>query len=205
MDLDLATLGGFLLTVLIVEVTPGPNMVWLALLSASSGRRAGLAAVGGITLGLAVQGALAVAGIGAVFAAFPAAYQALRLAGVAYLLWLGWQSWRDAATPEHHLPGHGETAAQAFRSGLLTNLLNPKAALFYLALLPGFLPPDSGLSDAALLVVLYLAVASSIHLLIAVAALRTRRWVEDPAASARLHRVQAVALGLVALWVLART
>lgn len=205
MDLGLAELAGFLLTVLIIEVTPGPNMVWLALLAATEGRRAAFAAVAGITLGLAVQGALAVAGVSAVFQVWPAAYQALRWAGVGYLLWLAWDSWQDAGNPAHLAPGGGETPAEAFRSGLLTNLLNPKAALFYLAMLPGFLPKGSGSPEATRLVVIYLAVASTIHLGIALAATRARRIVENPVAAARLHRVQAAALVLVALWVLAKT
>ena len=205
MDLTLAALAAFLLTVLIVEITPGPNMIWLALLSATEGRRTGLAAVAGITLGLALQGALAAAGISAFVQSFPMAYQALRWVGVGYLLWLGWQSWRDAGRPDHHLPGGGETPAQAFRAGLVTNLLNPKAALFYLALLPGFLPPAAGLADMSLLVLIYLAVASGLHLVICLAAAEARRLVENPAVSARLHRVQAVALALVAVWVLAQT
>lgn len=205
MDLTAGALAGFLLTVLIVEITPGPNMVWLALMSATEGRRTGMAAVAGITLGLALQGALAMAGISALFEAVPAAYQALRWAGVGYLLWLGWQSWRDAGNPAHHRPGGGETPGAAFRSGLVTNLLNPKAALFYLAMLPGFLPQTGRWPDAALLVLLYLVVASSVHLGICLAAAKARRIAEDPVASARLHRVQALALGLVALWVLAKT
>jgi threonine/homoserine/homoserine lactone efflux protein len=204
-DLGLAGPAGFLLTVLIVEITPGPNMVWLALLAATEGRRAAFAAVAGITLGLAVQGVLAVAGVSAVFQVWPAAYQTLRWAGVGYLLLLAWRSWQDAGNPAHLASGGGETPAEVFRAGLLTNLLNPKAALFYLAMLPGFLPNTSGWPEAARLVVIYLAVASSIHLVIALASARARRIMENPVASARLHRVQAAALVLVALWVLAKT
>lgn len=205
MDLTGVSLLGFLLTALIVEITPGPNMVWLGLLSATEGWRTGLAAVAGITLGLALQGALAVAGINAVFQSLPLAYQGLRWAGVGYLLWLAWQSWQDAGNPGHHQPGGGESPAQAFRSGLATNLLNPKAALFYLAMLPGFLPRTSGAAEMSLLVLVYLAVASGVHLVICLAAAQGRRLAENPIASARLHRVQAGALVLVAVWVLART
>jgi threonine/homoserine/homoserine lactone efflux protein len=87
----------------------------------------------------------------------------------------------------------------------VTNLLNPKAALFYLALLPGFLERSSSWADMAVLVAIYLAVASGIHLGIAFASAQARRLVEDPVASARLHRVQAGVLVVVALWVLANT
>lgn len=205
MDLTEVSLAGFLLTVLIVEITPGPNMVWLGLLSATEGRRTGLAAVAGITFGLALQGALAVAGISALLQSLPLAYQGLRWAGVVYLLWLGWQSWRDADTPGHHRPGGGETPAQAFLSGLLTNLLNPKAAFFYLAMVPGFLPHGSGAAEMFVLVLIYLAVACAVHLAICLAAAHGQRLVENPATSALLHKVQAVALVLVSVWVLAQT
>ena len=205
MDLSWATILGFLSTALIVEMTPGPNMVWLALLSATEGRRTAFAAMIGIALGLAVQGALAAAGIGAVLQTYPAAYQALRWAGAGYLLWLAWESWRDAGHPEHHQRGGGETPAQAFRSGLMTNLLNPKAALFYLAILPGFLSASSGIKEAAALVVLYLLVATAVHLAIAVAAAEARRFFNNPIASARLHRIQSGALVLVCLWVIWKT
>lgn len=205
MDLEGARIAGFLLTVLVVEITPGPNMVWLALLSATEGRRAGLAAVSGITLGLALQGMLAVAGIGVLFEMLPAAYQAVRWAGVGYLLWLALESWRDAGNPAHHQPGGGDGPWAAFRSGLVTNLLNPKAALFYLALLPGFLPPGAVWTATATLVALYLVVAVLAHLAICLAAAQTRRMTENPVTSARLHRVQALALIVVAAWVLAGT
>ena len=205
MDLDAARIAGFLLTALIVEITPGPNMVWLALVSATEGRRTGLAAVLGITLGLAVQGVLAVAGVNALFDAVPAAYEALRAVGAGYLLWLAIESWRDAGNPAHHLPGGGEGPVSAFRSGLVTNLLNPKSALVYLALLPGFLPQGADWTATTALVALYLMVAALVHLAICLAAAQTRRMTDNPVTSAWLHRVQALALVAVAGWVLAGT
>lgn len=180
-------------------------MIWLGLLAATEGRRTAFAAVAGIALGLTVQGVLAALGLGVVFQAYPAAYQSLRWAGVAYLLWLAWESWHDASNPAHHQPGGGETPAEAFRAGLLTNLLNPKAALFYLAILPGFLPALAGRTEAGLLVGLYLAVATAVHLGIVLAAAATRRLIDTPHTSARLHRLQAVALVLVSFWVIWKT
>ncbi len=205
MDLSWATLVGFLTTALIVEITPGPNMVWLALLSATEGRRVGLAAVAGIALGLGVQGALAAAGVGALLQAYPASYLVLRWAGVGYLSWLAWQSWQDASNPDHLQPGGGETPGQAFKAGLLTNLLNPKAAVFYLAILPGFLSASAGVIEASVLVAVYLLVATGIHLGIALAAAEARRFFANPRASARLHRVQALTLVLVSAWVIFKT
>ena len=122
----------FAATALVIELTPGPNMVWLALLAATEGRRPALAAVAGVALGLAAMGGLLSLGIGALIETQPALLAVLRWAGVGFLLWLAWESWRDAGRPAHHQPGGGETPAQAFVRGLLTNLLNPKAALFFL-------------------------------------------------------------------------
>jgi threonine/homoserine/homoserine lactone efflux protein len=194
----------FFLTALVLELTPGPNMAWLALLSATSGRQAGLAAVAGITLGLSVQAVLAAVGVAAVISAWPGLYLSLHLAGVGFLLWLAWESWRDANDPAHHRPGGGETGADGFRSGLVTNLLNPKAAVFLVGVLPGFLPAGSGMSGTVMLSGVYLAVATVVHLGIVGVAGGLRGWLADPAVSVRMHQFQAVALVGVALWLLAR-
>jgi threonine/homoserine/homoserine lactone efflux protein len=190
----------FLLTSLVLEVTPGPNMAWLALLTATAGRRAGLAALAGITLGLAVQAGLAALGVASVMTAWPALYTAFHLAGVSYLLWLAWESWRDAGDPAHHLPGGGERGVDGFRRGLMTNLLNPKAAVFFVTILPGFLDSGAGLREALSLSAIYLAVASAVHGVIVLAAGGFRGWLVDSAVSVRMHRVQALALVAVALW-----
>lgn len=205
MDLNDPLLAAFLATAVMVEITPGPNMLWLALMAVTEGRRTALAAVAGVALGLAVQGALAAAGVSILVQSYPALYQALLWGGAAYLLWMAWESWKDADDPLHHQPGGGETVAKAFSAGLITNLLNPKAALFYLALLPGFLPTDSQPADAALLVSLYVLVATAIHLAIVLAAATARRLFNTPKLSARLHRVQALGLVLVSLWIILKT
>lgn len=190
----------FFLTSLVMELTPGPNMAWLALLAATSGRRAGFATVAGIALGLTLQALLAAIGVAAAVAAWPVLYRVLHLSGVGFLLWLAWESWRDAGVPAHHLPGGGETGSEGFRRGLITNLLNPKAAVFFVSVLPGFLGPTDGLSGAFVLSAIYLAVATAVHGLIVLAAGGLRGWVTDPAVSVRMHRFQAIALVAVAIW-----
>ena len=121
----------FALTALIIEITPGPNMAYLAALSLSNGRRTGFAAVAGIALGLMAYGAAAALGLAALVDASRWLYEALRWAGVFYLPWLAWQAWSSesetspaTARAELNRPG------VAFRRGLITNLLNPKAAIF---------------------------------------------------------------------------
>ncbi len=197
---EVENLLSFLLTALVLEITPGPNMVWLALLSATAGRGAGLAAVVGITLGLAAQAILAALGVAALMEAWPGLYRVLHLGGVGFLLWLAWESWRDAGDPAHHLPGGGEDGRTGFWRGLVSNLLNPKAALFFVAVLPGFLQPGAAVTAALVLSGVYLAVASAVHGVIVVAAGGLRGWLSDPAVSVRMHQVQALALLAVALW-----
>jgi threonine/homoserine/homoserine lactone efflux protein len=186
----------FLLMSLLVELTPGPNMTTLAALSLAHGRRAGLAAVAGVALGLAIVGALAAFGLTAAIQSSPLLFQTLRWAGVIWLLWLALEAWLSAdgkaAPPEH---------ADFFRKGLLTNLLNPKAAIFYVAVLPTFLRPESGslIGQTLLLVAIYVAVATAIHLGLVLAAARLR----DTLGTTQLRyvrRAMAVALAGVAVW-----
>lgn len=195
----------FAATALVIELTPGPNMVWLALLAATEGRRPALAAVAGVALGLAAMGGLLSLGIGALIETRPALLAVMRWAGVGFLLWLAWESWRDAGRPAHHQPGGGETPAQAFVRGLLTNLLNPKAALFFLLILPGFLPAGAGRAEGAVLAAVYVGIATAIHLAVVAAAATAGRLAANPAISARLHRVGAATLLLMALWVAVET
>ena len=88
-------LAEFVLVATLVEITPGPNMAYLASLAAVHGRRAGIQAVLGILLGLAAYGILAAFGLAALVGASPTLYAALRFAGVAYMLWLAVEAWRD--------------------------------------------------------------------------------------------------------------
>jgi len=131
-----ATLLAFALTCAVIEITPGPNMAWLAALSLSRGWRIGLAAVAGVALGLSVYGILAALGVAAIIENSSFLYETLRWGGVAYLLWLAWDAWSsaDEIAPEESA-GEDHERASAFRRGLITNLLNPKAAVFYVAML----------------------------------------------------------------------
>jgi threonine/homoserine/homoserine lactone efflux protein len=193
-------LWAFALTALIVELTPGPNMAWLALVAAARGRRAGLAAVAGVALGLAVVGLLAAAGIAALVAASPPLYQALRWGGAAWLIWLAWEAWRGEGPDTADTPGHSQW--RWFRRGLVTNLLNPKAAIFYIAILPGFMPPDGDLPAALTLSAIYVGVATAVHAAIVALAGAANRLLSDPAREVPLRRALALTLAGVAAWML---
>ncbi len=193
---------GFVWTCLLIELTPGPNMTTLAVLSASRGRRAGIAAGLGVALGLAIVGALAGLGLATAIEQSRLLYEALRWAGVGYLLWLAWEGWQDAVVdPPVLAGGPAEMDLRHFRQGLITNLLNPKAAVFYVSILPTFLDPARPLlRQSLLLTAIYVGVATSIHLAIVLAADQTRTLLGDPRRHRLIRRALAILLALVALW-----
>lgn len=199
---DPAVLGPFLLAVAFVEMTPGPNMGYLAALSMAQGRRAGLTAVAGVTAGLSVYMLLSVAGVAGAIATAPALYEVLRVAGVLYLIWLAIEAWRGAdAAPEPY------SFAGPFWRGLSVNLLNPKAAMFYVTLLPGFIALDHGsfASQALILGSAHILVSIAVHVTVVLAAAHLSRYVESGDAAVRVRRALAVAIGLTAVWLLWET
>ncbi|WP_216915905.1 LysE family translocator [Nocardia noduli] len=126
-------------------LTPGPNMMYLVSRTVSQGRGAGLVSLTGVAAGFGVYLAAATAGITTVFAVVPGLYLALKLAGAAYLLWLAWQAVRPGGVSVFSpstLPA--DPTRRLFTMGLVTNLLNPKIAIMYMALIPQFVAPERG-------------------------------------------------------------
>jgi threonine/homoserine/homoserine lactone efflux protein len=190
----------FLISSILIELTPGPNMVYLAIVGASDGRRAGYAVTAGVALGLATVGLIAAAGLTTVINNSPALYQLLRWAGVIYLLWLAFDAWRDAAEDVDAAPV-GSAFRVCFRRGLITNLLNPKAAVFYIAVLPGFTVPGGSIGGQTFVLSLtFVAAATAIHLAIVTLSSQARRLLEDPRRSLIIRRTLALALAAVAVW-----
>lgn len=179
-------------------------MAFLALLAATEGRKAGFAAVAGVGVGLTIVGAAAALGVAALIANSVVAYQAVRWAGVGYLLWLAWQDWRGASGEDEYARA-GSSLTQYFRRGLITNLLNPKAALFYLAVLPGFLQADAKLAEVMILSSIYVAIATFVHAVIVIASGTARDWLADPARTQRARRVSALVLVGVGAWMILKT
>lgn len=200
--LDPIRLWPFLLTVAFVELTPGPNMGYLALVASRDGRRAGFATVAGVTLGLAAYLAATLVGLTDLLLVWPTAYGILRWAGVAYLVWLAIDTWRGADGASIGAEAAGGWTL--FRRGLIANLLNPKAALFYVALLPSFIEPARGHPDrqALALGLIHIAASVAVHSAIVLAAAGARpvlrRW--QAGRPDLLQRVLAVGLLGVAGW-----
>jgi len=188
----------FLLTALLIELTPGPNMTYLALVSASDGRRAGFATVAGITLGLAAIGLIAALGVTELIQRSATLYELLRWAGVAFLLYLAWEGWVSGTDV---VAGSPSAAGRYFTRGLVTNLLNPKAGLFYVSVLPTFVDPGLPPAGQAMtLTMLYVAVATAVHSLIVVLAGALEPFLNDAKRELVARRALSLLLAAVAIW-----
>jgi threonine/homoserine/homoserine lactone efflux protein len=136
--IDPVLFAAFLPAALALNLTPGADMLFCLAQGARSGPRAAIAASGGISVGLMVHVLLAGLGLGALVAAFPWVFSAIRWLGAAYLVWLAWKTWHSPLTGD---AGRVLSSSRAFRDGLLVNLSNPKVILFILALVPQFIDP----------------------------------------------------------------
>lgn len=170
---DFHNILAFALVSLGMALTPGPNMIYLISRSISQGRTAGLVSLGGVALGFIVYMVSAAFGLTALMMAVPYAYDALRVAGVLYLLWMAWQSVRPGGRSPFQLkelPQH--SPRKLFLMGLLTNLLNPKIAIVYLSLLPQFINPAHGsvLTQSLVLGMTQIVISVSINAMVAISA-----------------------------------
>jgi threonine/homoserine/homoserine lactone efflux protein len=168
-----STLCAFALLCLGMVLTPGPNMMYLVSRSICQGRRAGLVSLGGVGLGFLVYMLAAAFGITALLFAVPLAYDGLRLAGAAYLLYLAWGALKPGGrSPFQVRDLPVDSNRRLFAMGFLTNLLNPKAAMLYLSLLPQFIDPARGnvLTQSLALGCLQIIISLSLNALIASAA-----------------------------------
>lgn len=168
-----AALLAFALVALGLVLTPGPNMMYLVSRSICQGRRAGFVSLGGVGMGFLVYLLATAFGVAALLLAVPLAYDALRIGGALYLLHLACQALKPgarAAFEVRRLPADSDR--RLFSMGLLTNLLNPKAAMLYLSLLPQFIDPSRGhvLAQSLLLGATQIAVSLTVNALIASAA-----------------------------------
>lgn len=194
---ELHTLALFAVASLVLALTPGPNWLYLLSRTVFQGQRAGLVSWGGTTIGLSFHMLATALGLSAVLLAVPLAYDAIRLAGAAYLLWLAWTAVRGArgsAFSPVALPPAPD--GMLFRQGLLSSVLNPKVALFYLALLPQFIDPARGcvLAQSLVLGIVQIVIAAIVDgALVLAAAAVARRISQRP----EWVRVQKLALGSV--------
>ena len=129
---------------LLLNITPGPDVLYIVGRSIGQGRVAGLVSVLGISTGCLFHVASAALGLSALMLALPVAYDVVRYAGAAYLVWLGVRAMISKSSPLQVQRVDPERLGRVFRQGVLTNVLNPKVALFFLAFLPQFTDPARG-------------------------------------------------------------
>ena len=140
---DISSLLAYGLISLGMVLTPGPNMIYLISRSICQGRTAGLISLGGVALGFVVYMVCAALGITALVMAVPFAYDALRLGGALYLVYLAWQAVKPGGrSPFQVRDLPKDSPRKLVTMGLVTNLLNPKVAVMYLSLLPQFINPN---------------------------------------------------------------
>jgi len=168
-----SALFGFALVSLGMVLTPGPNMIYLISRSITQGAAAGIVSLGGVALGFVFYMLCAAFGITALLFAVPYAYDALRFAGAAYLLWLAWQALKpNGRSPFQVRKLEVDGPRKLFAMGFVTNLLNPKIAMLYLALLPQFIDPADGsvLTQSLALGSIQIVISVSVNAMIALAA-----------------------------------
>jgi len=132
----------FMAGALALNITPGPDMTFVVAQATHRGTRAGVAAALGIGAGTLLHMTLAAFGLAALFAAFPLAFDIVRYAGAAYLVWIAISMIRHP--PQLAAVATEDAARTAFRQGVVTNIFNPKVAIFFIAFLPQFVVPSAG-------------------------------------------------------------
>jgi threonine/homoserine/homoserine lactone efflux protein len=188
----------FIVASIIIELTPGPNMTWLAVLGATRGRASALAAVAGICLGLTFAGLVAGLGLTLLFDNYPSLITGLRWVGTLYLFYLAYDAWVDSDAAQKV---EEKSNVAYFTQGLISNVLNPKAYLFYAAILPQFMTvSDHPQQQLALLTAIYVAIATIIHGAIAVLAGSLSGWLEHSPQAKLVRRCLAVVIAIAAIW-----
>ncbi|MCB1311944.1 MAG: LysE family transporter [Sedimentitalea sp.] len=191
------SLVAFNLVLLAAIASPGPSLLFLVRTTLANGRRTGMITGAGLATMAALWTGMALLGLNGIFALFPWAYLVLKSAGAAYLLWIAVQTWRHARAPIGAAPP--PSARNAFVSGLLVNLANPKSVLFAGAVLVVIFPPALGAGEKAIIFLNHLAVElivqPALALLLSTAAIRARYLRAKPL----LDRIAAAVLGALGI------
>ncbi|MGW5668637.1 LysE family translocator [Micromonospora sp. NPDC003776] len=181
-------------------MSPGPDFAVVVRHSAVSGRAHGTLAATGVAAGVFGWAVAAASGVAALVTLVPVAFTVVKLVGAAYLAFLGFRSLVSArragdVPPEPAAPAAARPGRwAAFRDGLLCNILNPKAAVFFVALLPQFLPADPGLVDTVALSVVAVAITGAWFLAVATLVAGLRRLFARPAVRRAVDGVSGLVL-----------
>jgi threonine/homoserine/homoserine lactone efflux protein len=163
---DTSTLVVFALAAAALIAVPGPNLVYIAARTLAEGRRAGYASAAGIETGTIIHVSAAAVGLSALVASSATAFDAVRYAGAAYLVFMGLREWRrrDSDSDAEAAPPPPAPLGRAYAEAIVVQLLNPKVALFFLAFFPQFIDPDKGGGQFAALGAVFVVIAATFNL-----------------------------------------
>lgn len=201
--LTVTELAWFALVALALVLTPGPNMIYCISRTLCQGRGAGMVSLGGVAAGFVVHLLAASFGLTALLLAVPMAFTAIKVLGAAYLLWLAWQAVKPGGlSPFETRQLPNDPPRTLFLMGFMTNLLNPKVAMFYLSFFPQFLHPERGqlLLQSLTLGAVQISVSMAVNTLIIFFAAGLAVFLNRNIAWMRVQRyLMGTVLGLLAL------
>ncbi len=185
--MEISSLTTYLIAITLLTITPGVDTMLVIRNTARGGWRDGAVSSFGICSGLFLHATISAVGISVILLQAAWAFSLLKLAGAAYLVWLGLSSWRKVVKQETFQIVNGKTSGGAFlvqrslREGFLSNILNPKTAIFYMAFLPQFInPAQSALVQSLFLAALHFIIAMIWQCLLALMVKQLKSWLQRP-------------------------
>lgn len=182
----------FALAAFLLVISPGPNMIYLISRSITQGRRAGLISLAGVITGFLFHIIMVSFGLTAILLTVPFVYTVLKTLGICYLLYLAWQAIKPGSKGvfETRKDLQEDNNAKLFRMGFLTNVLNPKIAVFYLSFFPQFIHPEQGnvLAQSFVLGLTQMTISFTINFLIVMASAKIALWFSTKPAWVRIQK-----------------
>jgi threonine/homoserine/homoserine lactone efflux protein len=189
----LVSLAAFTAAAVLIVLLPGPDTLVVVRSIVRGGRHAGVLTALGNLCGLTVWVLAAALGLAAMLKASQIGYDVLRVVGAGYLVWLGVQAWRSRGQVEQPASRRAGVLGTGFRAGILTNLLNPKVGVFFVAFLPGFIPRGDAVGPMSLLLGAIFVLLTALYwvALLGIAG-RVSRWMGTPSVRRRIDALTAL-------------
>lgn len=199
----LANLGAFVLTAVFITLVPGQGVAMVLRQGLMAGATAARLSILGNSTGLVVWTVASAFGLSAIFRVSPIAFEFLKWAGVAYLVFMAAQTLWSLRSTNHNFDFEGhenQTAGQAFRVGFLTNITNAKAMVFALAFLPQYVPPEFNLTLGILIFgLIWAAISGSWYLVLVAGINKAHIWLQTPRVRRGLTAVSGIGIFILAI------
>lgn len=195
--ISLGAIEGIIVVSLVMVLSPGPNMIYLVSRSLAQGRRAGMISLAGIGIGFFIYLSAAVAGITAIFTLVPVVYDAIKIAGTIYLIWIAWKTVRPGGSSVFETRELSiDPIGKLFGMGVMSTLLNPKIAIMYTSLIPQFVNVHKGgiVEQSLMLGLIQISISLSIDALYVIGAGSIARFLSS---RPKWMRAQRYAMGLL--------